>query len=384
MKSRQRGAGLLIAVMLIVTVAAFAVIVAASQSGSDIQANDAHADSVEALFLAEAGVERALKRYATGVAACGALGPETITDLTQLGITNPLGRTITILAGLTTDFSGTALPATQCRIQVTGTVTASNVARTVHAIVDRNLLGGVTGGVPFNPAFNNPTTLGAPSSWTLAQPGTPATQLGYANDGGHEIEGATCSRSAYLIKHLTNNYTVRAEGLLNVNFTVTGGTATTVTYHYRFNSRGPNGTCAGGGATAGPADICAGAAGNPATLCFRTTDSTATNSTGTVNFAAPTVTQAVACLDGGGISVFAPCQNGYQGGYPTKATLNFNIAGAGTRTITAFRYMMRLQTGGRREMFLDHIEATNNTAIGAAHVRVWRDCSTAADPVNCV
>ena len=45
--------------------------------------------------------------------------------------------------------------------------------------------------------------------------------------------------------------------------------------------------------------------------------------------------------------------------------------------------MLRLQQGGRREMYLDHIEATNATAIGAAHVVLWRDCSTALNPVTC-
>lgn len=377
MRSRQRGAGLLVAVILIVTVAAFAVLVAASQTGGDVQGNDAQADGVQALYLAETGVERALKRFATGT-ACNLLA-EVINDASSLQTT---GARITIAAGLATDFSGAALPATQCRVPVTGTILASNVARTVHAIVDRNLLGGVTGGLPFNPTFNNPTTLGAPSSWTLTQPGVPATQLGHANDGGHELDGATCSRSAYLIKDRTNNYTVRAQGLANVNFTATGGTATTVTFHYRLNSRGPNPGCAGGGATAGPADICAGAGGNPGTICFRTTDSVGTNSTATLN-SNHTITQAVACPDGGAVSAFAACQTGYQAAYPTKASVTFNIGGGGTRTITAFRYMMRLQTGGRREMFLDHIEATNNSAIGAAHVRLWRDCSTAANSATC-
>jgi hypothetical protein len=64
--------------------------------------------------------------------------------------------------------------------------------------------------------------------------------------------------------------------------------------------------------------------------------------------------------------------------------VSFNIAGAGARTITSLRYMLRLQRNGRREMFLDHIEATNTTAIGAAHVRLWRDCSNAPNPVTCV
>src|SRR5712692_6294362 len=113
---RQRGASLLIPVLLVIIVAAFGVIVAASQSGSDIQGTDAQADSVEALLLAETGLERAIKRFATGT-ACNALG-ETITDLSAFGLTN---RTITISNGLSTDFSGTALQSTstQCRVPVT-------------------------------------------------------------------------------------------------------------------------------------------------------------------------------------------------------------------------------------------------------------------------
>lgn len=380
MTIRQRGAGMLVVVLLVLTVAAFAVIVAASQSGGDIYGSDANADGMQALFLAESGIERALKRFATG-SACGAALGETITDLGTIGLGTTTHR-IVIGTGLATDFAGVALPATQCRVPVTGTVLGRNISRTVHAIVDRNLLGGITGAVPptFNPAFNNPLTAGAPSSWTLTQP---AGQTGYADNGGPDLEGATCSRAAYVLKDRTNNYESRAMGVATVNFTVTGGTATTVTFHYRINDRGANAGCLGGGADVGPADICGGAGGNEGTVCFRTTDSAGTNST--VNFNSNnTVTQAVACPDAGGISAFAPCQTGYQAGYPTKGTTTITIGGGGTRTITSFRYMLRLQRGGRREMFLDHIEATNTTAIGAAHVRLWRDCSNALNPVTCV
>ena len=378
MKLRQRGAAMLVVVLLVLTVAAFAVIVAASQSGGDIHGSDANADGMQALFLAESGIERALKRFATGT-ACGAGLAETINDLTTIGLGNGTHRVV-IGAGLTTDFAGVALPATQCRVPVTGTVLASNVMRTVHAIVDRNLLGGVTG--VFNPAFNNPLTAGAPSSWTLTQP---AGQVGYANNGGPDTIGAACSRSAYVLKNLTSDYEARALGVSNTNFTITGGQVIAITFHYRINGRGANAGCAAGsGANVGPGDICAGTtSGQQGTVCFRTTDTGGTNSTATFH-ANNTLTQAVACPDGGGISAFAPCETGYQGGYPTKQTLNLTVSGAGTRTITSFRYMLRLQETGRREMFLDHIEATNTTAIGAAHVRMWRDCSTAANPVTCV
>jgi len=84
MRLRQRGVGMLVVVLLVLIVAAFAVIVAASQSGGDIYGSDANADGLQAMLLAETGIERALKRFATGT-ACNALGPETINDLTTIG-----------------------------------------------------------------------------------------------------------------------------------------------------------------------------------------------------------------------------------------------------------------------------------------------------------
>ena len=290
---------MLVVVLLVLTVAAFAVIVAAASRAVDVYGSDANADGLRAMYLAESGIERALKRFATGTACGGALA-QTITDLSAIGLGTTTHQ-IVIGTGLTTDFAGVALPATQCRVPVTGTVLARNVSRTVHAIVDRNLLGGVTGSpLPvFNPAFNNPLTAGAPSSWTLTPP---TGQTGYADNGGPDTIGAACSRAAYVLKDRINNYEARALGVAAVNFTATGGSATTVTFHYRINDRGPNGTCLGGGAGgASPADICGGAGGNEGTVCFRTTDSGGTNSTGNLH-SNDTVTQAVGCPDPGGIS----------------------------------------------------------------------------------
>jgi len=129
MSRRERGASLLIPVLLIVTVGAFAVVVAAGQSGADIDGTNAQADSTEALFLAETGIERATRRFLAG-SACSAAGlSENLANLATIGIA--AGRTITITAGANSDndFAGVALPATQCRIEATGRVTASNVSR---------------------------------------------------------------------------------------------------------------------------------------------------------------------------------------------------------------------------------------------------------------
>lgn len=377
MRTGQRGAGLLIPVLLIVTVAAFAVIVTASQSGSDIQSTDANADSIQALYLAETGVERALKRFATGT-ACGVLLAQTITDLSTFGL-GLTAYTITIGAGLLTDFSGvTALPATQCRVPVTGRVIASNVSRTIHAIVDRNLLEG-----PDNPTFNNPLTAGTPVPWTLNPP------VGWAMGGGPDgTVPPACSRSAWLLKNQTAAVQARASGTVLVSFTITGASVTTVTFYHRVNNRESGaGGCAVGVAS-GPAFPCSTAGGNDALVCFRLVASAAPVNNNSTRLATNiTTARTTGCPDPGTptstlLPTFLTCQTGYPG-YPAKTTLTITDGGAGTRTMTQFVFFGLLRNAGRKELYLDHIEATNNTAIGAAQVRVWRDCSTAANPATC-
>jgi len=363
MKSRGRGAALLVAVILIVTVAAFAVIVAASQSGGDIQGNDAHADSVEALFLAEAGVERALKRYATGAAACDATLAETITDLAQLGIAS--GRTIAILAGLSTDFSAAALAAaqTQCRVRVTATIARSGVSRTIHAIVDRNLLDG-----PGNPTFDNPLTGATPSGWGAIDPGE-----AFAANGGADGTAPSCSRSAWLARGnpgaAVNNR--RATATANAQFTLTAGSVTRIDFYRRVITRVSD---CGALPPAGPATLPADcSAGSASTVCFQL-----------VGAGGPgiwTVGSNAAADPGPGIAAcpttFDPCSASY------GAKVQLNVTMTGATSVSQFVYWLQLQTAGRKELFVDHIEATNPTAIGAAYVRVWRDCSTAADPATC-
>jgi hypothetical protein len=99
---------------------------------------------------------------------------------------------------------------------------------------------------------------------------------------------------------------------------------------------------------------------------------------------------AVACPgtnDPGTPGPYAPCTSQYQNpptagmAYPNKEQLTFNMGGG---NITQFLLNLRLRNAGRKEIFIDHLEARNTTAIGAAHVRVWRDCSSAADPATCL
>lgn len=374
MRASQRGAGLLIPVVLVITVAAFAVIVAASQSAGDIQGSDANADGQQALLLAETGLERALKRFATGTACGGAL-TEAITDLSTIGLGTTAYR-IDIGAGLTTDFSGVPLVSsqTQCRVPVTGTVLASNVSRTIHAIVDRNLLPGAN-----NHNFNNTLVALAPdAAWTFNPPGT------YTDNGGPDGTFPNCRRSAWFLKLTAPAAAVNASGsttipIVPVPITVAAPSTTTVYFHRRVVNRGVGPGCV---AFAGAAAFtCPPAGGQPSTICFRMTGTgpgspwVSTNHNydpGAVNVGA------VACP-------YAPnpCQTNYNPPvYPAKSSVTITIAagGAARRNITAFEYSMRLQTANQREIFMDNIEAVNTTALDAARVQVWRDCSTAACP----
>ena len=376
MRARARGAGLLVVVLVIVTVAAFAVVVGASQSGGDIQGNDALADSIEALYLAESGVERALKRYATGAAACGALA-ETITDLNQLGLGVASGRTIDILNGLTTDFTNAPLVSsqTQCRVRVTARINASNVSRTLHAIVDRNLLQGAN-----NHNFNNTSLAAAPdAAWTFQPANT------YRDNGGPDGAFPNCRRSVWFVKTTAGAGAVTASGtttipVLPVPVTVAAPSATTVHFHRRVVDRGAHATCT---AFAGAAVFACAAAGNDSTVCFRMTG-TAPGSpwlSGNSNFNPTVDIGAVACP-------YAPnpCDTNYSPAYPAKNSVTINIAAAAParRTINTLEFSIRLQNAGRREIFIDNIEAVNTTALDAARVQVWRDCSAAADPATCL
>ncbi|MGH8704848.1 MAG: hypothetical protein ACREUO_05425, partial [Burkholderiales bacterium] len=242
-----------------------------------------------------------------------------------------------------------------------------------QAIIDKNLLGGAN-----NEDYNNPAAAGAPSGWTL----NPVT--GFADDGGPDGTAPACSRSEWLVKTQAANVQARGSAATPVSFTVTGGSVTTISFHYRINIRGAAGACAAGAAS-GPAFPCSTAGALVGLICFELTATTAPTSNPSTRLASgQTISQGgVGCPDPGTPSAFTPCQNGYQVGFPTKGSVTLTDGGAGTRTMTQFTLYNLLRGGGattRKEMFIDSIEAVNNTAIGAARVQFWRDCTVANCP----
>ena len=365
MRTRERGAGLLLLVVVVLTVAAFAAIVAAGQARGDIQGSDANAEGLQALLLAEAGIERALKRFATGTACGGALA-ETLNDLSTIGLGSTNFR-IAIGTALTTDFAGATLPATQCRVPVTGTVLATNVSRTVHAIVDRNLLDGTD-----NPTFNNPLTGGVPSGWTV----NPAAA--FAPNGGPDGTAPNCSRSAWTARDNPGAAAQdrRATGSVPVALALTAGSVTTITFPRRVITRTAD--CGALPATwAGALPGGCGAALD-STVCFHMVGVGGAGNWYAASNANPTAGPGLAACP----TTFNPCTTSYQAGVPaTKVSVNVTMTGA--TSLNTFNYYLQLQNAGRKELFVDHIEVTNDTATGGAQVRVWRDCSTVVNAAAC-
>ncbi len=74
---RQRGAGLLVAALFLLLVIALIGSVSLRLAGTDIADTSLQNNSVEALFLAESGVERALQRLAAGTACAAVAQPGT-------------------------------------------------------------------------------------------------------------------------------------------------------------------------------------------------------------------------------------------------------------------------------------------------------------------
>lgn len=147
----QRGVAALMAVLFLIFMLGVVLLLAHQMAATDVYDSGAQNNSVEALFLAETGVERATSRFAT--VACNALG--------EAAILHGRGQ-FTIGNGLNTDFAGALLPANRCRVPVTGEILgAIRVGRRVEAIIERGgnaivandvsfATRGTTGSVPLN------------------------------------------------------------------------------------------------------------------------------------------------------------------------------------------------------------------------------------------
>lgn len=146
--ARQTGAATLIGAVFLFAVVALVVAFAALMAGSDVRDSELLDENVEALLIAESGLENATGRLIAG------------TPCANLALTRNLGRgSFAIAAGQTTDFSGAALPAGHCRVQVTGLVPLGGAARTIEGIVITNPVIGFDNTVSTASTNNNSNAL---------------------------------------------------------------------------------------------------------------------------------------------------------------------------------------------------------------------------------
>jgi hypothetical protein len=252
----QRGIVGLVAVMFIVIVAFFAMIQASMISASNITDSSRQADSVEALFLAESGIEHIGWRFVSS-------GSPTVCDGTTVGVGEApvsLGRgTFKVVGAYTTGFGGVGtLPTTMCRVRVQGQITSSKVTRTIDTIVgtEDDLISISS----LNPTLNDVPWEGSrtedefhpPTSWNLtgssAGSGSmlfiPWDHLGGNDDDDRDAAckttGEFCDRGLFLRKTDTGSGTATAGGAFNttgtpIDITVpsTGSKTLRLTFDFR-------------------------------------------------------------------------------------------------------------------------------------------------------
>lgn len=148
--ARQAGAATLIGAVFLFAVVSLVVAFAALMAGSDVRDSELLDENVEALLIAESGLENATGRLVFGLAGCNA----------TLALTRNLGRgSFAVAGGQTTDFNGVALPAGRCRVQVTGRVPLGSAARTIEGIV------AINSAIGFDGSSTRSTNNGNALSW---------------------------------------------------------------------------------------------------------------------------------------------------------------------------------------------------------------------------
>lgn len=155
-RTRERGIVSLIAIVLLLSVVAVLAILSLQITSSGLSDTTQQTRSVQALMLAESGMENSIRRIQLGVAACDG-------TLATAPVVFGSGQ-FTVAAGLATDFDGvTALAASQCRTRVTGS--AGNVTRTVEAVVETAAGGGA--GIAFDQSNSSGNNNGTSVSFNV-------------------------------------------------------------------------------------------------------------------------------------------------------------------------------------------------------------------------
>ncbi len=220
----QSGAVSIITVLLLAIVVMLVLVMSIQISVTGVNDTLNQNDSVKALFVAESAIERASWNFGNTGVCDNALAEGPISLGADSFTIEDLG------AGFSTDFSGVALPAEQCRVRVVGTV--SNTARTIEAILELNANLIQTA----NPDFNDPPGTGPPTGWTFNQSGA------FSGDPWDDTGGPDGSRAAFIYKPDPGGGAANGGGSFALSsFTVTGPITLSMTFDYKVeNGNAPN------------------------------------------------------------------------------------------------------------------------------------------------
>ena len=126
-KSMQRGAASAIIVIVLFLITSAALLSRFETTASIMNDTVTASMRLQALYLAESGLERASRRFAASGIACGSLAESNIA-LSNVG-------TFSIGAGSTLNFDGVTSAGTGCRVQVTGKTASGGVVRVIEAMI---------------------------------------------------------------------------------------------------------------------------------------------------------------------------------------------------------------------------------------------------------
>ncbi|MEA2079619.1 MAG: hypothetical protein U9P00_07145 [Pseudomonadota bacterium] len=306
---RQGGAVTLIGALFIIITLALMVQVLQRMAASDVLDSTLQNDAVEALFIAESGIEHASYLYANGT---------TCADLSLLNDIDAGRGKFHITASV--------LVGSDCQIRVRGEISTFGVQRTVDATLrnDGNLLGDT------NPDFNEPDMFPcsapscSPTGWNL-----PAG--GWDDNGGPSGVG---DRAAYVEKPINGAHTATTAGSFGLSpFTVTAPATLTLDFDYKV-------IASGGGNSA------------KVSYLFSVWD-------GTTTYAAPDVD--IKSSTSSGANDFVP------------GTVSISISGSGPVTIMEFRFSMEAKSGQPKWGWLDNLDLRGPGGGGGLHLLQWAE-----------
>jgi hypothetical protein len=308
---KQRGAVTLMGALVIIITMMLMIEVLHRMAGSDILDTAAQNEAVEALFIAETGIEHASYLFANGTACA---------DLALVGPVNA-GRG-------SFDIGPSTLVGSECSVSVTATAGVLGAQRVVEAVLKNggNLLGDANSGFDEPAGACDPSLGCTPTGWTL-----PA-------GGWQDLGGPTASsgppivydRAAYVIKPIPGPSTATTAGSFGLTpFTVTAPATLTLSFDYKV--------------------VTSGGSSKEAELSFALTDGTSTYG-----------------------STPAPLESGHTGNYVT-GNVTIAIGGSGPVTITGFSFTLFAKAGQPKQIWLDNLDLRDPAGGGSVALRQWRE-----------